>query len=131
MTEKIKVQQIRLLNFEPKTKIANIEIMFKKGEKESKISKEYQLKSPDSLVTQIFTEIKSKDKLLIDNAALSPVERLNIYSPIIIENVDSTEEKVYNFMKTICEKAARMKSSKDAKEYMRIFDELKTISLKL
>ena len=89
------------------------------------------MKGPEKLLDELFLEIKSKNRILPDDVRLSPVERLEFYSPIIIEKGEDVEIRVYNFLKMICEKANYLKKTKDANEYMRLFNEFKTITLTL
>ena len=91
--------------------------------------REYHLKNPSELIYQLFLDVKSKDKILIDDPRLSPVELLEKYSPLVIVNEEKVGERVYSFLRTLCEKAAYLKKSRDAAKYMQMFDEFKTASL--
>ena len=126
---KIQLKTIRVMNFDPKTSIANIEISFINNNSQQKIVKEYHLKNPSDLIFRLFIDIKSTNKILFEDPRLSPVELLERYSPILIEDEEKVEEKVYHFLKTLCEKATYMRTSRDATKYMRMFDEFKTASL--
>ncbi|MFH1592642.1 MAG: hypothetical protein ABIB47_04730 [Candidatus Woesearchaeota archaeon] len=125
------IKHINVTNFKPKEIRAQLEIGFDKGDKPQTINKEYLLKNPEELLTQIFLDIKSKDRVIIDDPTLDPVEKLEIYSPIIIKDEEQVEAKIYQFIKQLCEKAAHIKNTRDAKVHMKLFDEFKTASLQI
>lgn len=127
----IKIQSIRVTNFKPKESSAELEVSYTKDDKPQKISKEYILKKPLELLTRLILDVKSKDKILIDDPTLNPLEHLEKYSPLIIVNQDEVEEKIYNFLKNICEKAAQLKKTREATKHMRLYDEFKTAALVL
>jgi len=127
----LKIDCLRVTNFKPKEQVAEIEISFYRGDKQETIKKEYLLKNPLELLKKVLLDIKSKDRIILDDPTLDPVEMLNIYSPIIIKDEEDVEEKIFHFIKGLCDKAHHMKINRDAKSYMRLFDEFKTANLKL
>ena len=131
MTNKIKINSLRIIDYKPKELLAVIEISVQKEDKKEKITKEYYLKRPEELLNSILVDIKSRNKIIIDDPTLDPIERLNIYSPILIEDEEKTEEKIYNFLRMSCEKAAHLKNSKEAKVHIKLLDYFKTASLQL
>ena len=126
----IKISSLRVINFEPRTLTAEIETLYIENNLQEKISKRFLLRDPITIVNQIFLEIKSKNRMLFDDT-LTPEELLERYSPINVENEEQVEEKMINFIKTACEKARSLKSTKEAKEHMKIINEFKTITLNL
>ena len=127
----IKLNHIKVKDFKPKDLIALLEISFLKDGKEEILQKQYLLKNAPDIITNIFLEIKSKDKILFEDPSLSPTELLEKYSPVLIHNQEEAEEKIFHFIKGLCEKALHLKNTRDAKTYMKILDEFKTIGLKL
>lgn len=130
MPEKIKIQQIVMSNYKPREMLAEFEISYLTNSTQNFIKKEFPLKNPMKLTHQIILDIKSKDKIIFDEE-LDPLERLERYSPIIIENYEDVEEKLFNFLKTLCEKSKKLQNSKDATEHMRLFNHFKTVKLNL
>ena len=128
MQTRIKLEYVKVYNFDPKTTQAELEICFNENGEVKKFSQQYILKNPDKLLDKVFIAIKSKDRVL-PAAPLSAEEMLEMYSPIIIEKPEETEEKMFNFLRFLCEKASRMKKTTNASEYMQLFNEFKTISL--
>ena len=126
----LKIDYIRVNTFKPKEQLAEIEISFYKDDKQELIKKEYLLKNPLGLLRKMLLDIKSKDRIIFDDPTLDPVEMLKIYSPVLIKDEEETEEKIFNFIKGLCGKAHYMKTTKDAKTHMKLFDEFKTASLK-
>ena len=131
MQTRIKIENIKVVRFDPKTLVTQLEVLFKDGEKQEKVITEYLLKNPEKILNELLLAIKSKNRMIIDDATLNPVEKLEIYSPIVIEKEEETEVKVFNFIRLLCEKANRLKNTKNAKDYMQLFNEFKTQSLKL
>jgi len=131
MQTRIKLEKITVFNFDPKKLLATLEISFYEGEKHHKLVKEITLKHPESLFNQLLLEIKSKNKILLDDIRFNPIEKLEFYSPIIIEKGEEVEVKVYNFLKFLCEKASSLKKTKEAYAYIKLLNEFKTISLQL
>jgi len=126
----IKLDYIKVLNYKPKEFLALLEVSFNRDNKQEIVHKEYLLKNPLELVSKLFLEIKSKDKIIFEDS-LDPMEMLERYSPILIHNQEEVEEKVFHFTKWLCNKAATMNKTKDAKAYMKLFDDFKTASLQL
>ena len=127
----IKISGVKAINFDRKTLHAEFQITFSKDGRLNSIIKTFPLKGPVRIVSDIVYTIKSKDRLIIDDPTLDPVEKLNFYSPIIIENLEQTEEKLLNYFSELCKQAAKLSKIKDAKEHLRILDQLKTTSLVL
>ena len=127
----IQILNIRSLQFNPKELTAEIEVIFSKDGKHDNMKGQYYLKNPEEIFNKILLEVKSKNKMIFDDPRLSPVELLERYSPIKIHNEEQTEEKMFNFIRMLCEKARILKNTKEAREHMRILNEFKTTSLKL
>ncbi|MEK6826276.1 MAG: hypothetical protein AABX08_00915 [Nanoarchaeota archaeon] len=127
----IKINTIKITNFKPKELVAEFEIAYMKDSEKLSFKKEYLLKNPEGLLNRVFLDIKSRDKIIVDDPRLDPVEKLNIYSPIIIKDEDKVEEKVYRFIRVLCEKAISLKNTRNAQTHMKLFDEFKTASLSL
>ena len=124
----ITIHSIKISNFEPRTLSAEIEVVYTENNAQERIIKKCILKDPITLVNKIFLEIKSKNRMLFDDT-LTPEELLERYSPINVENEEQIEEKMFNFIKTACDKARSLKTTKEAKEHMKIINEFKTSSL--
>lgn len=127
----IQINQLILVNFNPKELTADIEISFTENEIKEKVIKNFLLKQPDKILNQILIEVKSKNRILFDDPTLDPVELLNKYAPIIIDNQEQTEEKIFNFTKSLCENALKLKNTKEAAQHMKLLDQFKTASLTL
>ena len=128
MSEIIKIQKVMVSSYKPKEMLAEFEISYLKNNIQELIKKEYPLKNPMKLTHQIILDVKSKNKIIFEED-LEPLERLERYSPIILENYDDVEEKLFNFLRNLCEKSKKLHNSKDATEHMRLFDQFKTVKL--
>ncbi len=127
----IEINAIRVINFNPRDSTADIEASFTKNGIQEKVTENSLLRNPEKILRNLFLKIKSKNKLLFDDPTLSPVELLDKYSPIIIQNEEQTEEKIFNFLRTVCEKSKRLKNTKEAREHVVLLDYIKTSCLKL
>jgi len=130
MSEIIKIQKVMVSSYNPKEMLAEFEIYYLKNNKQELIKKEYPLKNPLKLTHQIILDVKSKNKIIFEEE-LEPLEALENYSPIKLENYDDVEEKLFSFLKELCEKSKKLQNSKDAGEHMRLFDQFKTGKLNL
>ena len=128
---KIVVKNIIIENFDPKEHSANFKVNFLSDSKEKQIVKRLQLKHPLSIVNHLFLAVKSKDKIILDRPPSDPIEALEMYSPIKIENEDDTEEKIINFITHLCTKAKSLKTNTSATVHMKIVNEFKTARLDL
>ena len=126
----ITIHEIRLLNVEPKTGKGKLQVSYVKNNIQETIQNECVLKEPALIVNELLLKIKSKDKIIFYDVS-TPEELLERYSPINIDNEEEVEEKMFHFIKMICEKAKSLKTTRDAKEYMRIINEFKTLMIKL
>ena len=127
----IQINHLSLLNFKPENLTADIEVTFTENDNKEKVIKNYILKNPEKILTQIFLEVKSKNRILFDDPTLDPIELLEKYAPIIIDNQDQVEEKIFNFTRSLCENARKLKNSKEAAQHMKLLDKFKTESLTL
>mgnify|MGYP001613831583 CR=1 FL=1 len=127
----IKLNHIKVKDYKPKELLALLEVYFVHDGKEEIFQKEYLLRNAMDIITNLFLEIKSKNKILFDDPSLSAKEMLERYSPIHIYDQENVEEKIFNFVKGLCDKAVFMKNTKDARTYMKFFDEFRTATLKL
>jgi len=130
MSEIIKIQKVMVSSYKPKEMLAEFEISYLKNNIQELIKKEYPLKNPMKLTHQIILDVKSKNKIIFEED-LEPLERLERYSPITLENYDDVEEKLFNFLRDLCEKSKKLQNSKDATEHMRLFNQFKTVKLDL
>ncbi len=128
---KIQINKLEIINFNPKELAADFEISFSVDNSQEIVTKRFLLKNPEKILNQILLEIKSKNRILFDDPSLTPEEMLQKYSPITIKDEEQTEEKLYNYFKSLCEKAARFKTIKDAYEHMKLLNEFKTTTLQL
>ena len=128
---KIEIHQLKIINFDAKKSIAEIEVYFTDNGSPDRISHIFELKQPEKILNQIFLYVKSKNRIQFDDPKLSPVELLERYTPVLIINEEQTEEKIFNFIRALCEKSKRLKNTKDAREHMKLFDEFKTSSLQI
>lgn len=128
---RIKIAGIRVRDFKPKENLAVLEINFIKNGVKEQVIKEFILKHPLTLLNKIFLAVKSKDKMIFDATSSDPLEELEKYSPIIIEEEDKVEEKLSNFITDLCQRVRIMKSNTDASKHMRMIDEFKTARLDL
>ena len=123
---KIQIHQLKIINFDAKKSIAEIEVYFTDNGSPDKISRVFELKQPEKILNQIFLYVKSKNRIQFDDPKLSPVELLERYTPVLVMNEEQTEEKIFNFLRNVCDKARRIKTIKDAKEHMLAIDQIKT-----
>ena len=128
---KITFKNIVVESFNPKTISARLKINFTKENKEEYIIKEFQLRHPLTIVNHIFLATKSKDKMLHDRPPSDPIEALEMYSPIKIEDEENIEEKIISFVTDLCVKAKNITTNKNAVQHMKIINWFKTAHLDL
>lgn len=127
----IEINEIKLVSFNHKTLEGELEVFFTEKNITNKISRKVILKDPIRILQQLMLDVKSKNKIIFDDSTLEIGELLDKYSPILIKNPDETEDKLLNFLKSTCEKSKRLRSIRDAREHMKLYDQLKTASLRL
>ncbi len=128
---KITFKNIIVENFDPKQLSAKFKVNFIKESKEEQIIKEFPLKHPLNIANHIFLAVKSKDRIVLDAPPSDPLEALEMYSPIKIENEEDTEEKIINFITHLCTRARSLKTNTKAIVHMKIINEFKTARLDL
>jgi|SRR3989344_1016430 len=128
---KIAFKNIQVEGFDPKTISAKLKISFIRENKEDYVTKEFQLRHPLTIVNHIFLATKSKDRILHDRPPSDPLEALEMYSPIKIEDEDHVEEKIISFITDLCVKAKSMTTNKNAVQHMKIINWFKTARLDL
>ncbi len=127
---KIKLNQIKVLNYNFRDFLAQLEISFTRDGENHTVNRQYVLRKPEDLFNNIFLEIKSKDSVIVDDPTLDPVEVLEFYSPIIVEELESVETQLYHFLRDICEKAARLKKTRSAQEHTQLREQFDTLTFK-
>jgi len=128
---KITFKNILVEGFDPKTLIAKLKISFIRENREEQIIKEFQLKHPINIVNHIFLAAKSKDKILLDRPPSDPLEALEMYSPIKIEDEENIEGKIISFITDLCVRAKNVTTNKNALQHMKILNWFKTARLDL
>lgn len=118
----IKINSIKLSDFKVREGIGEFEVLFEKNGKLEVLKKSYLLKHPNELFNDLWLNIKSKGKVLIDDPSLTPVELLKYYSPVNILNEEKTEERIINFIRELCMKYKELKLNKDAKIHMKLLE---------
>ncbi|MBI2499862.1 hypothetical protein HYV88_06470 [Candidatus Woesearchaeota archaeon] len=126
---KIAFKNITVESFDPKTISAKLKISFIRENKEDYVNKEFQLRHPLTIVNHIFLATKSKDRILHDRPPSDPLEALEMYSPIKIEDEDKVEEKIISFITDLCLRAKNMTTNKNAVQHMKIINWFKTARL--
>ncbi len=122
----LKLKRIEIKEFKPKELKANLDIVFDKNDKEKIVNKEFILKNPLGMVNKILISMKSEGKIIVEE------EDDDILKNIYITRIDKeeeVEEKLFSFFKTLCEKGKKLKSLKNATQYMRVFNEIKVMKL--
>ncbi len=122
----LKFKKIEVKAFKPKDLKVNLSIYFGKDEKEEIIDKEFILKNPIEIVNKILLAIKSKGKIIVEE------EDDDILKNIYITRVDREEEiedKLLVFFKDLVEKGKKLKSLKNAGQYMKLYNEIKVMKL--
>ena len=67
MQTRLEIKYMKVVNFDPKALTVELETSFRDGEKQEKVVNQYTLKRPDKLLSQIMLEIKSKNRIIIDD----------------------------------------------------------------
>ena len=122
----LKFKKIEVKAFKPKDLKVNLSIYFDKDEKEEIIDKEFILKNPIEIVNKILLAIKSKGKIIVEE------EDDDILKNIYITRVDREEEiedKLLVFFKDLVERGKKLKSLKNAGQYMKLYNEIKVMKL--
>ena len=122
-----RIRKLEVLDFKPKETISSIKITFTKNDVQEQIVKQFNLKNPVEVVNNILLEIKKKDRMIVED---SDDVLQNIYITRI-EDEEQMEEKLLYFFQGLCSKFAKIKSLTKAPEYMRLYDEIKTMKLVL
>ena len=119
------IKKLEVIDFKPKESIFSIKITFTKNDVQEQILKEFNLKNPVDVVNSIFLEIKKKDRMIVED---SDDVLQNIYITRI-ENEEEIEEKLLYFFQGLCSKFIKIRSLTKAAEYMKLYNEIKTIKL--
>ncbi len=122
-----KLKKIEVVEFRPKDSISVLKIVYTKNDDQQQIVKEFPLVSPVEIVNKILLDIKSKDKMIVDE---SDDILQNIYITRI-ENEEEVEDKMLYFFQNLLSKYSKIKSIKKAQDYMKLYDEIKTTRLNL
>lgn len=122
----LKLKRIEIKEFKPKELLSRLDVIFDKDGEEKIIGKEIILRNPLDIVNKILLSMKSQGKIIVEE------EDDDILKNIYITRVDKeeeVEEKLFGFFKTLCEKGKKLKSIKNATQYMRLFNEIKVMKL--
>lgn len=122
----LKIKRLELQEFKPKEAKANLVIVFDKNNVEETIVKEVLLKNPIELVKKVLILVKSKGRFIVEEESDNILE--NIYITRVADE-EKIEEKMLLFFKSLCETAIKLKNTKIASQYMRLFNEIKIMKL--
>jgi len=122
-----KIKKLEVQEFRPKDSFSLIKITFTKNDKTDQIIKEFYFKDYVNIVNSLLTDIKSKDKPIIEDAD----DILGNIQINRIENEEEAEEKLTYFFQNLNAKYSKMKSIKKAPDYMKLYDEIKTTKITL
>src|SRR3989344_5341766 len=120
-----KIKKLEVQEFRPKDSFSLIKITFTKNDKTDQIIKEFYFKDYVNIVNSLLTDIKSKDKPIIEDAD----DILGNIQINRIENEEEAEEKLTYFFQNLNAKYSKMKSIKKAPDYMKLYDEIKTTKI--
>ena len=119
------IKKVEVKEFKPKEGLSVIKITYSKNGEQKQITKSFHLSNPVEVVNKIILEVKSADKVIIEE---SDDILQNIYITRI-ENEEEIEEKLLFFFQSLCSKFSRIKTMNKANDYMKLYDEIKTTKL--
>lgn len=115
---------VEVANFDPRNGIIKFKIRFLKNSVLQSFEKEFKFSDTASLVNSVITALKKKDNIVTyDDDILSG------YQVVMLKDEEVASEKLFNFFNRMKERYKIMKATKDAKKYMKIFDEVKSAKI--
>ena len=117
----IALKKIEVTNYQPRTNAASLKIAYQRDNDLQSMYRETTLANPEELTAAIIQDLKSRSKMEILEAddPLGSIVVLDFYDE------DKIEEKLFNFLAKLCEKARNLKHLTNHQEYMKMYDEIK------
>jgi hypothetical protein len=120
-----KIKRIGVEDFKPRDSYVKIRIDFEKNDKRDFVIKEYSLKTlnnPAALTNSIILDMKKKDKFIVEEESDDFLQ--NIFTQPV-RDLEKNEEKILTFINTLTENYKKLKSLKNANDYMKLYDKMK------
>ena len=121
------LEKVRLQHFDVKTLQGTLHLTYTTNERPNDFTKSFVFQKAEPLVKDIIQTLKTLGKVEV-----RPGDEL-VGSMFVIRllNEDKLEEKLYNFLAKLCEKARALKRATNHKDYMQLFDDLRMQELVL
>ena len=121
------LKRVELVDLKPREGNSGVLVFFEKEGREKVLSLHFDLTNPVDIVNKILLGIKTHDKIIIDE---SDDILQNIYITRVF-NEENIEDRLLNFFQDICAKSKKLKNLRDAREYMKLYDQMKIARLVL
>ena len=117
----VSLKGIEVKNYQPKTNTASLRIIYGKDNEQESMYKDAILNSAEELTKSIIKDLKDRSKIELSESddPLGSIFIIHFYEE------DKIEEKLFNFLGKLCEKARYLKHISNHQEYMKIYDEIK------
>ena len=117
----VALKQIEIKNYLPKTNSASLKISYQRDAEIESMYKDVVLNDAEELTKNIIKELKNRSKIELSESddPLGSIFIIHFYDE------DKIEEKLFNFLGKLCEKARYLKHITNHNEYMKVYDEIK------
>ena len=117
----VALKGIEMKNYQPKTNMASLRILYAHDEEQESMYKDMILTNAEELTKTVIQELKNRSKIELSESddPLGSIFIIHFYEE------DKIEEKLFNFLGKLCEKARSLKHITNHSEYMKVYDDIK------
>ena len=119
----VALKKVEITNFMPKTSTVSLKVSYQRDNEQESMYKDVVISNPEELTAAIIKELKDRSKTELSESD----DLMGSIFVIYFYDEDRIEEKLFNFLAKISEKARYLKHVTNHQEYMKTFDEIKVL----